>query len=330
MGVTIKDVASRAGVSTATVSYVINNSRFVVETTREKVERAMAELAYSPNTLARSLRVRRSKTIGMVVPQISNPSFTDSIHGVEKVLQANGYNLLISESGEDWSCEIKLIKVFNAMFVDGVIIMASGKQQGQLKEALKGGGYPTVFLDRSLKEIKGDVVTLDNFRSTMEATRLLIERGRTRIALLVGPAQHSTTQDRIKGYRQAHRDCGLDVDSALIRHGDYGLDSGKAMAGELLGGCRPDAFFAASADMTLGAFIEARAMKLNIPKDLSIIGCHDSAWANVTDPPLSMISQPSSELGRLAAELLLKRIAAPGGPCKCICLPTQLTIRGSL
>lgn len=330
MGVTMKDVASRAGVSTATVSYVINDTRFVAAATREKVVRAMAELNYSPNTLARSLRVRRSKTIGMVVPQISNPSFTDAIHGVEKVLQDNGYNLLISESGEDGDCEIKLIKVFNAMFVDGVIIMASGKQQPKLAEALKAGGYPAVFLDRSLKKLRGDIVTLDNRRSTMEATRLLLERGRRRIGLLLGPGQHSTTQDRIKGYTQAHRDAGVPVDPDLVRHGDYSLESGKALGKELLESRRPDAFFAASADMTLGVFMEAKAAKRGIPEELSIIGCHDSAWAAVTDPPLSMIDQPSSELGRLAAELLLKRIGAPGGDFERIFLPARITVRGSI
>ncbi len=330
MGVTIKDVASRAGVSTATVSYVINNTRFVSEDKREKVERAMAELKYSPNTVARSLRVRHSRTIGMVVPQISNQSITDAIRGVEKVLQENGYNLLISESGDDWRCEIKLIKVFTSMFVDGVIITASGKQQEQLRDALDSGGCPTVFLDRSLKEIDGDVVTLDNVRSTMEATRLLIERGRRRIALLLGPSQHSTTRDRLKGYRLAHRDCGLRPDPALVRYGDYGLDSGRALGGELLDAKRPDAFFLASADMTLGVLLEARERKLAIPGDVSIIGCHDSAWADATDPSLSMVSQPSIELGRIAAELLLKRIKAPGRAFEKIYLPTRLNIRGSI
>ncbi len=330
MGATIKDVASLAGVSTATVSYVINNTRFVAETKREKVMRAMAELQYSPNTLARSLRVRHSKTIGMVVPQISNQSIIDAVQGVETVLQGNGYNLLISESGDDSHCEIKLVKVFNAMFVDGVIITASGKQQRLLKDALSGGGYPTVFLDRSLREIKGDVVTLDNVRSTMEATRLFLERGRRRIALLLGPAQHSTTRDRIKDYRLAHKDFGLRATPSLIRYGDYGLESGRALSRELLETKKPDAFFAASADMTLGAFVEVKAKKLRIPKDISIIGCHDFAWADVTDPPLTMISQPSSYLGRISAELLLKRIRSPEREFEAIYLPTRLNVRGSV
>ncbi len=329
MAVTIKDVANRAGVSTATVSYVINNTRFVSETAREKVRKAMAELEYSPNTLARSLRVRSSKIVGMVVPQISNHSFTDAIHGVEKVLRQNGYNLLISETGEDWHAEVSIIKVFNSMFVDGVIIIASGKHQDLLKSALKGGKYPTVFLDRRLDRIKGDLVTLDNFKSTCEAVSLLLAKGLTRIALLVGPPQHSTTKDRVKGYKQAHKNYGVKVCPELIRYGDFGLDSGRQLGGELLDSCSPQGFFAASADMTLGVVLAAKQRHLGIGSELAIIGCHDSAWAHATEPPLTMVSQPSSELGELAAEMLLKRLASPSKKYETVYLPTCLHVRGS-
>lgn len=329
MGSTIKDVASLAGVSIATVSYVVNNTRAVSDATREKVERAMASLAYSPNTLARSLRVGSSRTVGMIVPQIANQSMTDAIHGVEKVLRENGYNLLISESGEDGIREMKAIKVFNSMFVDGVIIIASGKQQGMLKRELEAGGYPVVFLDRRLREIKGDVVTLNNIKSTREATALFLAKGRTRIGLLVGPEQHSTTKDRIKGYRQAHKDHGLRVDADLVRHGDFGLESGKELGGELLDARAVDAIFAASADMTLGVLLAMRERGVKIPGQVAIIGCHDSAWADATEPPLSMVSQPSIELGRLSAEILLRRLESPGGKFETIYLPTKLHVRGS-
>lgn len=329
MAVTIKDVANRAGVSTATVSYVINNTRFVSEAASQKVRKALAELKYSPNTVARSLRVRSTKIIGMVVPQISNPSFTDAIHGVEKVLRKNGYKLLINEADEDWRAEVSIIKVFNSMFVDGVIIFASGKQPAMLKSALQGGSYPTVFLDRRLGDVKGDVIAVDNVTATREGVGLLLERGCSRVALLVGPTHHSTAQDRIKGYKQALKEHGVKMRPGLVCHGDYGLESGRRLGGEVIDKYAADGLFAASADMSLGAFLAAKQRKLRIPDQLAMIGCHDSAWALATDPPLTMVSQPSSQLGELGAELLLKRIAAPGGEFETIFLPTQLNLRES-
>lgn len=330
MAVTIKDVANLAGVSTATVSYVINGNRFVSETASEKVRKAMAELKYSPNTVARSLRVGRSKIVGMVVPQISNPSFTDAIHGVEKVLRKNGYKLLISEANEDARAEVNIVKVFNSMFVDGVIIFPSGKQPAALKSALQEGTYPTVFLDRRLEEINRDVIAVDNFSATREGIRLFLEKGRCRIALLLGPPQHSTTQDRINGYNLAHKDFGVKICPSLIRHGDYGLESGKRLGGEIMDKHAPDGLFAASADMTLGAYLAAKQRKLRIPDQLAMVGCHDSAWALATDPPLTMVSQPSKKLGELGAKLLLKRIATPVNEFETIYLATQLNVRESL
>jgi Transcriptional regulators len=329
MAVTIKDVANLAGVSTATVSYVINNTRFVSETAREKVRNAMAELKYSPNTVARSLRVGSSKLVGMVVPQISNPSFTDAIHGVEKVLRKNGYRLLISESGEDSRTEVDIVKVFNSMFVDGVIIFASGKQPAALESALREASYPTVFLDRRLKGVKKDVITVNNEAATREGVSLLLSKGHNRVALLVGPPQHSTTQDRIKGYKLAHKEHGVRVRPGLICHGDYGLESGLRLGGEVLDEHAPNGFFAASADMTLGALLAAKQRNLRIPDQLGIVGCHDSAWANATEPPLTMVWQPSIKQGELGAELLLKRIANPTDDFEIVFLPTQLTIRES-
>lgn len=330
MAVTIKDVANLAGVSTATVSYVINSTRFVSETAKEKVVKAMAELRYSPNTVARSLRVRSSKIVGMVVPQISNPSFTDVIHGVEKVLRNNGYKLLISETGEDPRAEVDIVRVFNSMFVDGVIIFASGKQPTVLDSALREGSYPTVFLDRRLKGVKGDVITVNNEASTCEGVDLLLSKGHTRVALLVGPPHHSTTQDRIKGYRLAHKKHGIKVRPGLICHGDYGLESGLRLGGEVLDEHAPNGLFAASADMTLGALLAAKQRNLRIPDQFAIVGCHDSAWANATEPPLTMVWQPSIRQGELGAELLLKRIANPVDDFEIVYLPAELNVRESV
>ncbi len=325
---TIKDVARLAGVSTATVSYVINNTRFVSEETRAKVDKAMEMLEYAPSALARGLRMRRTKTVGLIVPQLSNQYFTNAAHGIEEVLQRNGYSLIISKSGEDWEVEKKLVEVFTSLLVDGLIMVPCSERKNDLQKVLRGK-YPIVFLDRRPTGFEGDVVALDNRSATREAVSLFAKAGHRKIALLVGVEWYSTTADRIAGYRQALADAGIGFDSGLIRHGDYSLESGLALAEDVFRKRKPTALLAASSDMTLGAFRKAREMGLKIPDQLAIIGCDDMPWANAIDPPLSMIWQPSVELGGRAAELLLKRIATPSEERETIFLPTRLNVRNS-
>lgn len=328
MRATIKDVAKLAGVSTATVSYVINKNRFVAEETKEKVSRAMEELQYYPSALARSLRVKRTRTVGLIVPQLSNQYFTNAAHGVEMVLQNNGYSLMISESNSDSQVEKKLVRVFNSLLVDGLIIVPSGTNQGDLKFARRGS-CPTIFLDRRPYEYEGDSVVLDNFNATCDAAQFLIQKGRTRIALLLGAEWYSTSRDRLRGYRFALEQASLPFEPRLVRHGDFGVESGESIARELLDELRPDAVIASSSNMTLGAFLAIKEAGLSIPEDVAIIGCDDLPWAQATEPSISMIKQPSSELGRTAAELLLKRIEAPAEKFEAVYLPTTLTVRGS-
>lgn len=325
---TIKDVAKLAGVSTATVSYVINNNRFVSEESREKVNRAMQELQYFPSALARSLRVKRTRTVGLIVPQLSNQYFTKAAQGVEMILQQNGYNLMISESNSDWLVEKNLIMVFNSLLVDGLIIVPSARFQNDLQDVLRGS-YPTVFLDRRPNQLAGDAVVLDNFASTYEATMFLIRAGHTRIGLLLGAEWYSTSRDRVRGYRQAHEQSFLAFDQNLIRHGDFGLESGLLFTQELLDAAQPTAVIASSCDMTLGAFLKAKERGLAIPGQFAIIGCDDLPWATATEPAISMIHQPSTELGKAAAELLLKRIESPSEKFETIYMPTRLHLRGS-
>ncbi len=325
---TIKDVANLAGVSTATVSYVINGTQKITDETRERVEKAMRELKYRPSALARSLRVRRTKTIGLLVPHLSNQFFTEAAHGIEEVLQRNGYSVIISESGDAPQNENRLLQVCASLLVDGLSLVPCNPKLNYVKKALSGR-HPTVFLDRRPIDVDCDAVVLDNSNATYEAVSLLIRMGHERIAMLLGADWYSTTHDRMRGFKKALKEAGLKLDPNLVRHGDYGLESGIALTHEVLTSRKPSAIFAASAYMTLGAFLKTREMRLRIPDQVAIIGCDDQAWANATEPALSMIHQPSSEMGKRAAELLLKRIEHPTEKYETVYLPTKLRVRGS-
>lgn len=328
MPATIKDVARLAGVSTATVSYVVNNTRYVSDEMRLRVHQAMEELGYYPSALARGLRMRRTRTVGLIIPSLSNPSYTGAAHGVEEVMQRNGYSLIISESGDNPQNERRLIQVYNSLLVDGLILAPCDHRHSELKDVLRGT-YPTVFLDRRLQGFQGDSVTLDNFTSTRDAARLLLEMGRRRIAMLLGPEWYSTTRDRLEGYRKAHEEAGAPVDESLIRFGDFELDSGLILSEELYRNQKPDAVFAASSGMTLGAFLKAKELGMAIPDRIAIIGCDDLAWASATEPPLTMIFQPTAAMGQKSAELLLRRIENATDEFETIFLPTKISVRGS-
>ncbi len=327
---TIKDVAKQAGVSTATVSYVVNGTQHVSDETRQRVLDAVEKLEYRPSALARSLRIQRTRTIGLILPQLSNVYFTVAAHGIEEVLQENGYSLIISESDENPETEEKIIRVFDSLQVDGLIVAPSGHRQSRLREVIRGK-YPTIFLDRRPTCAEGDMVLLDNYQATNEAVSLLIERGHRRVGMILGEQRFSTTRDRIRGYKAALRGAGIAFDADLIRNGGFGVESGLRFCEELLSlDSPPTALFMASSNMTLGAFTKIRELGLSIPGDVALIGCDDLPWAEATTPSLSMIFQPSAVMGKLTAELLLKRIDHPGRAFETIYIPTELRLRGSV
>lgn len=328
MAVTIKDVAKLAGVSTATVSYVINATRDVPKGTQDKVRRAMRQLEYLPSVVARSLRARRSRSIGLIVPQIDNQYFTNVAHGIEDVLQKNGYSLVISESGDDLLRERKLIQTFNSMMIDGLIIVACGARQHGLKKVISSD-YPTVFADRRPTGYTGDVIALDNFTSTYNAVAMLLDKGHSQIAMIMGEKHYSTTKDRTLGYVKAHEERGLPVDFDLFRHGDYTVEAGLAFSADLLSVHAPTAIFCVSSLLTLGAFVKAKELGLAIPGQVALVGCEDTDWALATEPTLTMIFQPSIEMGKKSAELILKRIAHPTDQFETCFLPTRMMLRGS-
>jgi len=326
----MKDIALKAEVSTATVSHVINGTRFVSEEVTARVRTAMDELGYYPNLLARSLRSQSSKTIGLIIPDISNFYYTGMAEGVESTLKKNGYHMILSNSYDDVSNEIEAIKLYNSLQIDGVIMVPAIGSQSYLDKYLKGK-YPVVFADRRPHGFTGDYVILENVKSTYEAISLLIRKGHTKIGFAGGDSVLSTTYDRILGYKNALKDHGIGVEDALIKTGSFTYDSGREIAPQLIHEHNVSAIFFANEMMTIGAVSYIRQHGIKIPEEVAVISCNCFKWTEITAPPLTVVDQPSARLGNSAAELLLSRInneAAQSNPIE-LSLETSIIVRES-
>lgn len=327
----MKDIAEIANVSTATVSHVINRTRFVSDDITARVRAAMEEVGYYPNLLARGLRNQLTKTIGFIIPDIGNPYYTALTEGVEGILKEHGYHMILSNSYEDVANEAEIIKLYNSLQIDGLVMVPAPGDQSGLKK-LFADRYPIMFVDRRPRGLVGDYAILENEQSTYKAIRYLIEKGHRRIALVVGDPLLSTSYDRIQGYGRACRDHGIPVDQSLIIPGSFSYDCGYQIAERLVQKDDLTAMFFANEMMTIGAIACLKKHGVKIPKEMAIISCNDSKWTEIADPPLTVVSQPAKELGKRATELLIQRIEngeeLAEEPID-ICLPTEIIVRQS-
>jgi LacI family transcriptional regulator/LacI family repressor for deo operon, udp, cdd, tsx, nupC, and nupG len=327
--VTVKDVAELAGVSTATVSRVLNNHPQVADETRFKVLWAMEQLSYQPSRVARRLRMEASQILGLIISDIANPFFTSVVRGIEDVAYANQYSLLLCNSDEDPVKEAMYVEVLQAERVAGIII-SSIDENSTSCESLLRNGVPIVAMDRRLRPFDVDTVLVDNVKGAYQATSHLIHLGHRRIGLIGGPSRITTGRERREGYEKAVSEHGAELDQSLIKIGDFKQDSGYQRACELLEmDDPPTAIFTANNLMTLGALNAIHEKGLNIPQDVAIVGFDDMPWATSLNPPLTAVAQPTYELGQVAAEMLLARIADRDHPIQEIKLETALIIRQS-
>ncbi|HHX60903.1 MAG TPA: LacI family transcriptional regulator [Epulopiscium sp.] len=328
----IKDVALKAGVSTATVSHVINKTRYVAEDTKLKVTNAMKDLDYRPNYVARSLRSQKSKTVGLLVPVLendtSNSFFMSVAQGIQSVLKEDGYNLILCNSNESVEDEQEQIRILNAQQVDGMIIAPTAKDHSYLKELLHPE-FPLVFIDRRPEGYEGDCVLANGYQGTYEAVESLIKKGHKNIGFVTGALDVSSTIQRLEGYKQVFLDYKLEINPKLIREGISKFESGYQLAQELADQESVTAIFVSNNVMTMGVFKFLQEHKYKIPEDVAVIGFDDYEWAKVTTPTLTMIKQPSIELGKKAAEILLSRIQLPGKEYKEYKLLTEIIKRES-
>lgn len=307
---TIKDVAERAGVSVMTVSRVINNSKYVSQEAREKVEKAMKELGYVPNALAHGLITKRTHVLGLVVSDITNPFFTTIARGVEDTAIKNGFNIILCNTDEDVEKEERYIELLLRKRVEGIILSPADCSKRESVEQILKRNVPLVLIDRYIKGLNVDCVYSDSISGAYELTRYLINLGHRRIGIIVGPNRISTALDRVEGYKRALQDAGILIDESLIRWGEkYSREDGYRNAKELLATKNPPtAIFGGNRLITVGILKAIRELDLKIPDDVSVVSFDEVEDMSVTNPFLTVMSQDSYNIGVIATEKLLERI----------------------
>lgn len=331
MAATIKDIAARTGLGLATISKYLNGGN-VRKENKEAIDRAILELDFTANVFARGLKTRRSNTIGVIIPELSNLFITSIITVVQDILRKRGYAMLVCDCRTDLSLEEQAVQFLLGKGVDGIINMPVSLDGKHLLPAIDKK-LPIVLLDRMISAHAShvDAVMIDNQAATGSAVRHLLERGHRRIGVLVGPADVYTSQTRLQGYREALSSHGVPIDSALIQHSDYTLRGGYACMRTLAEQERPTAVLATNYEMTFGAIMAMGELGLSYPADISIIGFDHMDFAQVLRPPLTIIEQPIEEIGKQTAKLILDRLGeGAGGPAKRIMLPTNLRIGESV
>jgi LacI family transcriptional regulator len=310
---TVQDVAERAGVSTATVSRVLNGADTVDAALVDRVRAACDALHYRPNKAARALAGGRSAIVGMIVTDSQNPFFMDLVRGAEDITQQHGYLLVLCNSKEDRDRERQYIDALAAEAVAGVIVVPSTEQKHAL-QVLVDNGIPVVSVDRRVRHAEVDAVLGDNVAAAHEAVTHLIANGYRRIGVITGPERITTGRERLEGYRHALRDAGILLNSELERSGPFTEESGRRLAHELLG-LRPpiEALLVANNRLAKGALESIHAHNLRVPDDIAVVGFDEMPWMSPGSISLTTITQPAYELGSAAALRLIQRLQS--GPC---------------
>ena len=324
---TMKQVALRAGVSVSSVSHVLNQTRHVSPEVRARIETAMRELAYVPSAVARSLRHNVTRTLGIMLPNNSNPYFAELIRSIEDRCYSAGYNVVLCNSDDDPVKQNVYLRVLMEKRVDGLIVMSSGDSP-DLPGLLARLKAPLVLVDRQWQSLDCDTVTTDHRMGAYLATRHLIELGHRRIVCISGPEHLAPSRLRITGWREALTEAGLADDTLIL--GDFTSQGGYEVTQRLLGAAdRPQAIFACNDLMAIGALCAIHQAGLSVPRDISVVGFDDIELAAFTCPPLTTVAQPKQRIGEVATELLLERLRHDRTePCK-IALQPELRVRGS-
>lgn len=325
---TMNDVAQAAGVSVATVSRALSSAGVGVSPAlRDRVMTAVTELDYHPNHLPRNLRARSSRTIGLVISDIDNPFFTAIARGAEDVAHRRGFTMVLANTDEDAAREELVLQTMAAERAAGVVVASTGLHSTGVKRLISTG-IPIVALDRRIAGANVDTVVVDNETAAYEAVHHLASLGHRRVAMVGGPTKVSAIREREAGYERAVRDHGLEP--GLLRHADLREPGGRRATRALFAEpTRPTAVFAVNNLTTIGVLHALRELGLRAPGDVSVIGFDDIPTADLLDPPLSVVRQPTYQLGARAAELLLRRVEEPAAPVQEVVLAASLVLRPS-
>ncbi|CCJ77405.1 ribose operon transcriptional repressor RbsR [Cronobacter muytjensii] len=327
---TMKDVARLAGVSTSTVSHVINKDRFVSDAIRARVEDAVRTLNYAPSALARSLKLNQTRTIGMLITASSNPFYSELVRGVERSCFERGYSLVLCNTEGDEQRMNRNLETLLQKRVDGLLLLCTETHQPSPAIMTRYPAIPTVMMDWSPFDGDSDVIQDNSLLGGDIATRHLIEKGFTRIACVTGPLDKTPARQRLEGYRTAMRRAGLPVPEGYEVIGDFEFAGGlRAMQSLLALPEPPQAVFMGNDAMAVGAYQALYQAGLRIPQDIALVGYDDIELARYMTPPLTTIHQPKDELGELAIDVLIHRMAQPELQQQRLQLTPVLMERGS-
>lgn len=328
MKATIRDVAKLAGVSVATVSRVMNQNGYVNSETEQKVNRAMKQLQYVPNQMARGLAGKRTKTIALILPDISNPFFPGLARGVEDIAQNNGYTVILCNSDDLGVKERSYIEVLKKKYVDGIIFATNNLVQEDL-ERLEEAQIPFVMLDRAPDMKSGCVITVDNFGGAKAAVEHLLDAGCKKIAHIYGPKELVTARERLEGYEEVARKQPWYTPTLLVP-GDFTIDGGvQAVEALLRNHPDVDGIFAGNDLMAVGALKALNRRGISVPGEVAVCGFDGVNLTEITQPELTTIAQPIYQIGELAAKKLIERIDQSSSHYETVELGVSLIVRDS-
>lgn len=325
--VTMKDVAKWAGVSTITVSRVVNGTGYVHPSTRAKVDAAIAALHYIPNQMASSLRSRQTCILALVLPTITNSFWTTLARGAEDEAGARGYSIFLCNTDDDPAKEGRYLEVLLRHRVDGVVIVPTAGSAAALRR-LQHHQMAFVQLHRKVEGIESDVVRGDSRGGAFALTRNLLDAGRRQIAYVGGPLSTFTGRDRLAGYEEALAREGIAIDPALVKIGAYRQQTGYVLVKELLRpDARPEALCIANSQLAIGALHALTEAGIRMPHDIAVASYYDIPALDDYTPFMTTAIQPAYEIGRLGVSRLLERIAGAPGAAQEIILPNRILAR---
>lgn len=330
--ITIKDIAKKLNISIATVSRAFNDKNDINIDTKNLILKTAKEMGYRPNPMAKKLIQKRSLTIGIVVPEFLNNFFPEVIIGAQEILFEKGYQVLITQSNENYETELKNIKALEDSMVDGIIISQSSETKNvDYYQNLINSGFPIVFFNRVCDEITCSKILFNDYKWAFFATEHLINQGYKNIYHLKGEESLSLTNDRMRGFIDAHAKHKLTLSKEQIISTGFDMEDGQRVADVIINSGRiPDAIFASNDTAAIGAMQVFKKRGFLIPKDIAFVGFTESKMGTIIDPPLTSVLQPAKEIGREAARLLIEHIENPVTfKPQTIVLNGQLNIRES-
>lgn len=326
----MKDVARQAGVSTSTVSHVINKDRFVSDAITEKVNAAIKSLNYAPSALARSLKLNQTRTIGMLITASTNPFYSELVRGVERSCFERGYSLVLCNTEGDERRMNSNLETLMQKRVDGLLLLCTETHQPSQEIMQRYPSIPTVMMDWAPFDGDSDLIQDNSLLGGDMATQYLIDKGYTRIACIAGPLDKTPARLRLEGYQAAMQRSGLPLHEEYVITSDFEFSGGLTAMRTLLALAEPpQAVFVGNDAMAVGVYQALYQAGLSIPRDMAVVGYDDIELAGFMTPPLTTIHQPKDELGELAIDVLIHRMAQPGQKQQRVQLTPELVVRGS-